>query len=129
MIKQVFFVPGPLPGLNTLIDAAKEQGYARKGWNGYAQAKRQWMQTIYWQVMQQGLKPMQRVFVTFSWHEQDRRRDPDNFSSGGKKIILDALVKAGVLKNDGWSEIDGFLDTWVVDKGRPGVQVTLEERG
>ena len=127
-VTQTFFIPGPLPGLNTLIDAAKEQGYVRRGWNGYANAKRQWGQSIYWEIMKVGLKPMRRVYVSFVWHEQDRRRDPDNFSSGGKKFVLDALVKAGVLKNDGWDEIAGMSDMWKVDKKRPGVQVTLEER-
>lgn len=127
-MNQEFFIPGPLPGLNDLIDAAKSQGYVRRGWNGYANTKRQWMEKIYWEVMRLGLKPMKRVFIRFTWQESGRHRDPDNFSSAGKKFVLDALVKAGVLKNDGWHEIAGWSDAWCVDKAKPGVLVLMEER-
>lgn len=124
---QSFFVPGPIPGLNELIDAAKQQGYVRRGWNGYANAKRQWTDTIYWEVLRHGLKPMRRVYIRFTWKETGRHRDPDNFTSAGKKFVLDSLVKAGVLKNDGWKEIAGWQDMWIVDPKASGVLVELEE--
>ncbi len=39
------------------------------------------------------------VFITFAWHEPNRRRDADNVAFA-KKFILDALVGLGVLPDD-----------------------------
>ena len=36
-----------------------------------------------------------------------------------------ALVGAGVLENDGWGEIDGFVDRFFVDGENPRVEVFL----
>lgn len=127
-MKQAIFIEGPLPGLNELIGAAKSRGYSRSGWNGYSNIKRTLTTKIYWEILQQGVKPMKRAYIHFLWKETNRSRDPDNFTSAGKKIILDALVKAGILKNDGWSDIDGWDDQWCVVNKNPGVLVTLEER-
>lgn len=51
------------------------------------------------------------VRVEFHWIEINRKRDPDNFIFA-KKFILDGMVKAGMLPNDGWNNIAGFVDTW-----------------
>ena len=75
--------------------------------------------------MAKGLQPMGRVRIAWRWVEASKNRDPDNFSSIGKKFILDALVTAGVLQNDGWRHIAGWTDDWEI--GVPGVHVTLEE--
>ena len=63
----------------------------------------------------------------YHWVEKDRRRDKDNVSGYGRKVIQDSLVKAGYLRNDGWGEIVGFTDTFSVDKGRPRIEVIIEE--
>ena len=42
--------------------------------------------------------------ITITWMETDRRRDPDNISSG-IKFILDAFVHAGIIENDGWKQV------------------------
>lgn len=36
--------------------------------------------------------------MRYRWFEKDRRRDLDNVSSFGRKVIQDALVECGVLK-------------------------------
>jgi len=41
-------------------------------------------------------------------------------------MILDGLVKAGVLKNDGWGQVVGWSDRWVVDLSRSGVELQIE---
>lgn len=48
------------------------------------------------------------VVPWFSYHERDRKRDPDGVSAGARKIILDALVEVGALPTDGASSIAGF---------------------
>ena len=37
-------------------------------------------------------------------------------------------MRCGVLRGDGWKEIAGFTDAFAVDRERPRVEVTLEER-
>ena len=118
-MNQTFFIPGPLPGMNDF------EGNTR--W-AYRRAKANWDLIISIAIKQAKLKPMQRVFITLEWREQSKRRDPSNFTGMGKKFIEDALVKCGILPDDGWDEIIGWEDSWAVNKDKPGVWVTLEER-
>jgi hypothetical protein len=75
--------------------------------------------------MRQGIQSVERAKIGFTWYEKDRRRDPDNISGAGKKPILDGLVRAGVLPNDGWSVIEGLSDLFSVDRSYPRVEVTI----
>jgi hypothetical protein len=63
------------------------------------------------------------VEVHFVWYEADRHRDPDGISSGGRKLMLDGLVKAGVLPGDGHAEIMSMTDRFKFDRGPVGVGV------
>lgn len=66
------------------------------------------------------------VRINYLWIEKDKRRDLDNVCFA-RKFIQDALVKADVLKDDGWGYIIGFSDKFKVDKEHPGVLVELVE--
>ena len=65
------------------------------------------------------------VIMHYTWTEQNRKRDKDNISSFGRKVIQDALVKGGYLQNDGWSQIEGFTDSFQI--GEPMIEVEFEE--
>ena len=67
------------------------------------------------------------VRMVYRWYEKDRRRDLDNVSSYGRKVIQDALVETGILHNDGWKQITGFSDDFYVDKKYPRIEVELWE--
>jgi Holliday junction resolvase RusA-like endonuclease len=125
MPTQHFTVIGRLPGLNELIAAAKLR---YRGKNvAYGKLKAEYEQQVFWAIKQAKVKRIVRpVFITFVWVETNRRRDPDNIAAGGRKIILDALVQAGVLKNDGWSQIGGWRDQFRIAKNA-NISVTLEE--
>ncbi len=58
---------------------------------------------------------------------KNRRRDLDNISSFGRKVVQDALVSAGVLKDDGWKHVVGFSDRFDVDKANPHIEVRIRE--
>ena len=73
------------------------------------------------------LKIKKPVTMSYLWVEQDRRRDMDNVSSFGRKVIQDGLVKSGILRNDGWKEIKGFSDSFAVDQRNPRIEVTITE--
>ncbi len=119
-MRQSFFVPGPLPGMNDFISTGSRFRYN--------DAKKRWAVTIGSCIRLAKISPVQRVHITWLWHERNRQRNPDNFAAIGKKFVLDTLQACGILKNDGWKQIAGWSDDWVVDVERPGVLVTLEER-
>lgn len=116
---------GPLPGLNEYIEA--ERSHRQKG----AAMKRQVQRVVELCAKRQlrGVRFKTPVVMRYTWHERNQRRDKDNVSSFGRKVIQDGLVKAGVLANDGWAQIEGFSDRFRVDVKRPRVEVEIEEVG
>lgn len=115
-------IPGSLPGLNNLIDA--ERTHRQKG----AALKREAQELIEWEISQQIDRPLREpVTMHYTWIEPNRRRDKDNISSFGRKIIQDALVSIGALQNDGWSNIAGFSDDFQVDPDDPRIEIDIEE--
>ena len=65
--------------------------------------------------------------MAYRWFERDRKRDKDNVSAFGRKVIQDALVHTGVLKNDNWACVDGFSDQFEVDRKRPRIEVEIDD--
>lgn len=116
-------VPGTLPGLNEYI--AAERDHRQK----CAKLKRdaQWIVEICAKRQLRGFRPAGPVYMKYTWHERNRRRDKDNISSFGRKVTQDALVKTGALENDGWAQIEGFSDEFFVDVKRPRVEVEIME--
>ncbi len=74
-----------------------------------------------------GLRIEKSVYMAYQWYEKNRRRDLDNISSFGRKVIQDALVQTHVLQNDGWKEIAGFSDDFFVDADNPRIEVLIRE--
>lgn len=125
MRKYKLTIPGILPGLNEYIDA--ERSY--KGKYKAASMKKQAQNVIGYMVKTQlrgGVRFTRPVVIHYLWIEPSRRRDKDNVAFA-KKFIQDALVEAGVLRNDGWAEIEHFTDDFAVDPKNPRVEVTIEE--
>ncbi len=119
------WVPGPLPGMNELIAAAKgSRGTGR----GYSRIKRQWTETVWALAKAKRLPKFERARFVFTWVEKHRRRDPDNIAAGGRKLILDGLVKAGVIPGDGWAHVAWWSDAFTLDSPAEGcgVMVFLE---
>lgn len=117
-------IPGTLPGLNDYIDAERSNKYQA------AKLKRQTEEMIVMCIWEQmpGVEISEPVHIEYHWYEPNRRRDKDNIAFA-KKFIQDALVKAGVLANDGWQEIVSFADRFKVDKDNPRVEVIIESAG
>ena len=118
---------GRLPGQNEIIDANRRVKNLKHGKRYFAGAsfKKQWTNYVANQCLGKTVK--EPVFIHYIWYEQNKRRDPDNFTSGGRKMINDGLQSAGVIKNDGWKNIKGFKDTWKVDKDNPRVELIIKE--
>ena len=112
-------IPFRLPGMNEIIDANRESRYAG--------ATQKATYTLLARNAGQNAEPViGRVDVVCTWYCKDRRRDPDNVSAG-IKFVLDGLIQAGVLQNDGWKQIRSIRHEFSVDKQRPRVEVELKE--
>lgn len=121
-----FEVPGRLPSLNDYINAC------RSHWSQGMQMKRKTEEDILWAIKgAQSRKHLQPasgpVVIHFEWHEADKRRDLDNIYSA-KKYILDAMQRAGIIKNDNRQHVRGLYDT-IVDDDKDGVVVTILAHG
>ncbi len=116
-------IPGKLHNLNDYIAAERanrHKGAKMKADNGniVAVAIRQCLS---------GVRIEKPVFMEYLWVEPNRRRDLDNVSGFGRKVIQDALVQCGVLKDDGWRYVVGFSDRFEVDRENPRIEILIKE--
>lgn len=117
-------IPGRLPGLNEYTTANRAN--AKEG----GRFKRKYQEMVMWYILRDlGRKTIERpVYLKFTWYEKDKRRDLDNISSFGRKVIQDALVKSGKLYDDGWGYVVGYADKFKVDKQNPRIEVQIIEQ-
>lgn len=117
-----FTIPFRLPGLNEYTKLNRGNRY------GANKKKQDLEEKIGWIAKSElkGVKITKKVRIDYLWVEENRRRDLDNISFA-KKFIQDALVKVGILRNDGWNEIEYSTDRYAVDKGNPRVEVKITE--
>lgn len=117
-------IPGALPGLNEYIRA--ERG--TKGKQKAATMKRKTENAIIKAIKNQlpEVNLLGGVVIHYTWVEKNKRRDKDNVAFA-KKFIQDALVKTGVIPNDGWENIRDFTDSFALDPKNPRVEVKIEE--
>ena len=109
-----------LPGLNDYISALDRGKYIG------ASLKKEWQRLVAFELKRQIKEPLKPpVHINYYWFEASKRRDKDNISAFGRKIIQDALVDCGILKNDGWAFIDSFSDYFIVDKQKPRVEIEV----
>ncbi len=120
------WIPGPLPGMNEIVEAAK--GYGGKGL-GYSKLKRAWTETVAWRAKAAGLHrtPMACVHLDCHWIEAKNKngatRDPDNIEAG-VKFCLDGLKVAGVIPDDKMANIASIHHTHAMGP-LAGVEVTV----
>lgn len=116
-------IPGRLPGMNEYTAACREHRLVGARMKRDAQEIVEMCVKL--QVRGTSVKPPVRLHYTF--FERDRRRDHDNVSGFAHKVVQDALVSMGVLDNDGWGEILGDTNDFLVDKSNPRILIEIEE--
>lgn len=111
-------IHGKLLGLNEYINAERRNKYAA------AKIKKEVQELIEYEIKQciDGVHFDCPVIMHYTWYETNKKRDLDNIAFA-KKFIQDALVKCGVIDNDGWSNIVGFTDSFDIDKCNPRIEV------
>lgn len=124
---QRLWLPGPMPGFNELIAAAKQHGTKTSKWNGYAAMKRAAEQIVVLRARTDKFQGFGAAHFTYLFHEPHRRRDPSNVMAAGIKIVEDALRHGGFMANDGWRQVLGIRAHWVVSPKRPGVTVFVSD--
>ncbi|MCF6466375.1 RusA family crossover junction endodeoxyribonuclease [Clostridium sp. Cult2] len=118
MKETTIVIPGELPGMNEIIDAAKLH-YLK-----YNDMKQTNTDLVTW--VAKKVPKKKKVFLNITWYCKNKRRDPDNIAAA-VKFIWDGLVQARVIKNDGWNENAGWSNTFEVDKNNPRVEVRIKE--
>ena len=124
-MKRTLTIHGRLDGFNDYITACRTNPHA--GANFKARNEAAVISAILSQMP--NVRFSRPVYMTYRWYEPDRRRDLDNVSSFGRKVIQDALVKTQVLQDDGWKNIKGFSDEFYVDRKHPRIEVEITEVG
>lgn len=100
MKDQVFEIPGRLAGMNELYGATLTSRYA--GGSIKKKETRRCAEACL------GLNKIDYpIKLTISWFEPNSRRDIDNVAAG-IKFILDGLVQAGKLSNDGRKQVQAI---------------------
>lgn len=115
---QRLWIPGKLPGLNQLLG---------KHHHAYNRTKRALAEEIHLLARAQGFRALEKAHFLFVHHERARNRDPDNFCGGVQKIVLDALVEAKLLPQDGWKNVLSLSHSWLLDPKKPGIEVFADQ--
>lgn len=71
-------------------------------------------------------KPV-KLHYEFGEKKKGQKRDFDNISACGHKYINDALVKAGVIKDDAPKYMLPSTDSFVYTDGQPYIKITIRE--
>ena len=101
-------IPMKLPSCNTYINECRKNKYAAAKMKADIEDEIGW----YFRDLPKFEKP---VKIHFHWVEDNKRRDLDGICFG-KKFILDAMVKSGVLKDDNRKCVTAFTDTFGYEK-------------
>ena len=108
--------------MNEIINANRNNRFAG------ATQKKEYTEFIAWECKRQNVKPItEKVDLVITWYCKNKRKDKDNISAG-TKFILDGLILAGVLNNDGWNEIGNICHKFKVDKDNPRIEVNLVDK-
>lgn len=114
-------VKGKLPSLNDIIKSNRGNIYAA------ANQKKKHDNLVVLAAKSQRLPKIDyKADFTFTWYCKNKMRDKDNIMAG-QKFIFDGLQKAGVIKNDGWSEVGEIIHKFEIDKKNERVEVEIEE--
>lgn len=113
-------IPGELPDLNTII--AETKGH----WGNYSSLKKTNTQLVAFCTKRDIKRRYNKIDLDITWHCKNKRKDKDNIMAG-TKFILDGLVMAGIIQNDGWAHVGQIKHTFDVDKQDPRVEVKITE--
>lgn len=113
--------------LNSIPDSLNKYLGKSGKWYAYQSDKKKWDNKVGLTVLSVGRPeiPFEKSVVTLHYQFPSRiKHDPDNYSG---KLILDPLVKHGVLKDDNFLNIKLILEA-SYKKGEARTIITVEEK-
>jgi len=119
MKSEKFVIQGTLATLNEYTKANRGNKYAGAG------IKKVNTDLVALYAKSQLRGKYERIHLDIKYVMKDKRKDKDNIAFA-KKFILDGLVKAGIIKNDGWQEVEGWTETFEVDS-EERIEITITE--
>lgn len=114
-----FTINGSLPSMNEIVAASKKHHMS------YANMKKDYTALV--QISAANLPKIKKADFEITWYCKNKRKDPDNIAGGGTKILMDGLIKAGVMPNDGWNEVNSITHKFEVSKENPRIEVSIHE--
>lgn len=131
-VQYKLIIKGTLPNLNDYLQAERQTfrrggKFTTKG----NELKKSTQEVVIWQIRQQlrGVHITKPVILKYDFYEPNKKRDLDNISAFAHKIIQDSLVLAGIIDNDGWRNIKGYVDQFYCDHENPRIEILLAEVG
>lgn len=115
-----FVIQGQLPDMNEIIKASKSH------YGAYSSMKKKYTEIVAWSAI--NLPIIESADFEIVWYCKNKRKDKDNIRAG-LKFILDGIVQAGKLENDGWKQVGDISDRFEVDKNNPRIEVIIKPRG
>lgn len=112
-------IPFRFPSLNELLSWAQRSPYK------YGREKKKFEDGVAMVALCNGAPAFKEAKISYTFRENDRKRDPSNVASAAIKFIEDALVGCCVLAGDGWAHIESYSVAWELAPGAPGVVVKL----
>lgn len=113
-------ISGKLPTLNEIIAAAKSHPIA------YRDMKHIYTELVAVEAKAQKIWRIDAADFTFTWMCRNKRSDKDNVIAG-QKFVFDGLIAAGIMTNDGWSQVGEITHRFGVDRMHPRVEIEITE--
>ena len=89
----------------------------------YQREKQRWHWLIKCAIKERPKKPLEKAVVHITYYFKNRiRRDPDNYSG---KMLLDPLVREGILVDDSFDAVTLMLDG-DYDKNNPRTEIEIK---
>ena len=89
----------------------------------YRNEKKRWADLVALFCRPRPDKPIKKAVVTLRYYFSKRvRRDPDNYSG---KMILDGLVRCGIIQDDSFDCIDLIIQCGGYDSGNPRTEIEV----
>lgn len=106
------------------IPPSNNRFIGRTNYREYQRVKKEWAALIAAVCRPKPEAPLRRAVVRITYYFPDRRRrDPDNYAG---KLLLDGLVRCGILKDDSFDNV--ILELYgACDPHNPRTQIEVEE--
>ena len=121
-MKQKLIIPGQLAAVNEIINQNRINRFIG------AKQKKENTNIVYYECLAQKLKPFKnKIDLDITFYCKNKRKDKDNILGGAIKFILDGLIAAEIITNDGWKEVGKFNFDFEVDKNDPRIEIEMSE--